>query len=140
MKTCPICKARCFDDMEICYGCMHPFDSEENSGEKRADAVDPIEKPQAPGNRFNEEPETRLPEDAVKAKPSRRDSPCVFGALDEAEPLWREERVEGEVDSAVARFVGNISGAIAQLEPVEGPLAMASLGNGYRLVLGIERE
>ncbi|MEG1561565.1 MAG: hypothetical protein RR323_04085 [Raoultibacter sp.] len=26
MKTCPICKARCFDDMEICYGCMHQFE------------------------------------------------------------------------------------------------------------------
>ena len=26
MKTCPVCKARCFDDMEICYGCMHRFE------------------------------------------------------------------------------------------------------------------
>lgn len=26
MKTCPICAARCFDDMEVCYGCMHRFD------------------------------------------------------------------------------------------------------------------
>lgn len=26
MKTCPICKARCFDDMVICYGCMYRFD------------------------------------------------------------------------------------------------------------------
>lgn len=25
MKTCPVCKARCFDDMEICYGCLHRF-------------------------------------------------------------------------------------------------------------------
>lgn len=25
MKICPICKARCFDDMEICFGCMHQF-------------------------------------------------------------------------------------------------------------------
>ena len=28
MKVCPICKARCFDDMEVCYGCMHRFDFE----------------------------------------------------------------------------------------------------------------
>ena len=140
MKTCPICKARCFDDMEICYGCMHPFDSEERSGEKRADAMDPTDKPQASEERIDRESEARLSEDAMKAKPSHRDSPRVFGALDESEPPWREERIEGEVDSAVASFVGNISGAIAQLEPVEGPLAMASLGNGYRLVLGIEHE
>lgn len=25
MKTCPICNARCFDDMELCYGCLHDF-------------------------------------------------------------------------------------------------------------------
>lgn len=25
MKTCPICKAKCFNDMEICYGCMYNF-------------------------------------------------------------------------------------------------------------------
>lgn len=28
MKTCPICNARCFDDMETCFGCMHRFDGE----------------------------------------------------------------------------------------------------------------
>ncbi len=26
MKYCPICHAVCFDDMEVCYGCMHRFD------------------------------------------------------------------------------------------------------------------
>lgn len=25
MKTCPVCRARCFDDMEVCYGCLHRF-------------------------------------------------------------------------------------------------------------------
>lgn len=25
MKTCPVCKANCFDDMEICFGCLHSF-------------------------------------------------------------------------------------------------------------------
>ena len=28
MKTCPLCRARTFDDAEVCYGCMHRFDSE----------------------------------------------------------------------------------------------------------------
>ena len=28
MKTCPICNAQCFDDMDICYGCMHRFSEE----------------------------------------------------------------------------------------------------------------
>lgn len=25
MKKCPVCGANCFDDMEVCYGCMHDF-------------------------------------------------------------------------------------------------------------------
>ncbi len=28
MKECPICKAWCFDDMDVCYGCMHHFDAQ----------------------------------------------------------------------------------------------------------------
>ena len=26
MVECPICKSMCFDDMEVCYGCIHRFD------------------------------------------------------------------------------------------------------------------
>ena len=29
MKICPVCEARCFDDMEVCYGCLHRFAKEE---------------------------------------------------------------------------------------------------------------
>ncbi len=29
MKTCPVCKARLFEDMDTCYGCMHRFDEDE---------------------------------------------------------------------------------------------------------------
>ena len=25
MKTCPVCHARCFEDMDVCYGCLHRF-------------------------------------------------------------------------------------------------------------------
>lgn len=28
MKVCPICKSRCFDDMDTCYGCLHNFSKE----------------------------------------------------------------------------------------------------------------
>lgn len=27
-KTCPICGAVCFDDMEVCFGCLHNFADE----------------------------------------------------------------------------------------------------------------
>lgn len=26
MKTCPVCNAKAFDDMDVCYGCLHRFD------------------------------------------------------------------------------------------------------------------
>lgn len=32
MKVCPLCGARCFDDMAICYGCMHRFDDDMAEG------------------------------------------------------------------------------------------------------------
>lgn len=30
IKECPVCHARCFADMEVCYGCLHSFTEEEN--------------------------------------------------------------------------------------------------------------
>ncbi len=29
MKECPVCKARCFTDMPVCYNCLHSFGSSE---------------------------------------------------------------------------------------------------------------
>ena len=29
MRQCPVCQAWCFDDMPICFGCMHRFDNDE---------------------------------------------------------------------------------------------------------------
>ncbi len=31
MKECPVCKARCFADMSVCYNCLHSFGSSEQS-------------------------------------------------------------------------------------------------------------
>ena len=39
MKTCPVCKAQVFDDMPVCFGCMHRFDEDE------AQAFAPVEAP-----------------------------------------------------------------------------------------------
>ena len=32
MKTCPVCKARCFDDMDTCFGCLQDFRRKGASG------------------------------------------------------------------------------------------------------------
>ena len=31
MKICPVCKARSFSDMEICYACMHRFTAKDST-------------------------------------------------------------------------------------------------------------
>lgn len=30
MKECPVCHARCFADMDVCYNCLHAFKEEES--------------------------------------------------------------------------------------------------------------
>ncbi len=29
MKTCPVCGAECFKDMETCFSCLHVFDAQD---------------------------------------------------------------------------------------------------------------
>ena len=29
MKKCPVCESLCFDDMAVCFGCMHRFDEDD---------------------------------------------------------------------------------------------------------------
>ena len=38
MKVCPECKSRCFDDMDICYGCMYDFRKSESYNNKNMDS------------------------------------------------------------------------------------------------------
>lgn len=38
MKACPICKSMSFDDMEICFGCMHRFGEESLVASKLSNA------------------------------------------------------------------------------------------------------
>lgn len=39
MKQCPVCAAMTFDDMEVCYGCLHRF-GEEGAKESVSRALD----------------------------------------------------------------------------------------------------
>lgn len=73
MKQCPVCKSRCFDDMDVCYGCMHRF-GEEVPGRPDSPACDDVP--------FEvEEPAEPLPEwrgRDCEAPAARRDSPATF--------------------------------------------------------------
>lgn len=39
-KTCPICGATCFVDMDTCFGCLHHFDDEPPSRVELQNAID----------------------------------------------------------------------------------------------------
>lgn len=147
MKTCPICKARCFDDMEICYGCMHRFADDElmssgyvggGDGEPHA-ALDEI--PEGPSaETAQDKPASEL--SRRKRSSSRKEAPQVFGVVDDA------ARERGYLDSPGSLYCNPSGGYCASPVTPEpslvmltvGPIASASLGNGFRLVVGIERE
>lgn len=38
MKRCPVCGARLFEDMEVCFGCLYRFDSSSRSEAERPSA------------------------------------------------------------------------------------------------------
>lgn len=41
-KTCPVCHALCFADMDVCFGCLHHFENERSSKTELQEAIDAI--------------------------------------------------------------------------------------------------
>ncbi|WP_297153391.1 hypothetical protein [uncultured Ellagibacter sp.] len=82
MKVCPVCKARVFDDMDTCYGCLHRFESSaaQDAGESGFDPEEPPDyqeaacKPlAAKGESKSARPRDVRQEDNVEASPIARD-------------------------------------------------------------------
>lgn len=44
-KSCPVCGAVCFADMEVCFGCLHRFDGKTPSRAELQDTIDRIIEP-----------------------------------------------------------------------------------------------
>lgn len=111
MKTCPVCKARCFDDMEICYGCLHRFRNAAAEGSPQQETE--VKKPEDP---FQEGDvpiaEQHLPQSAS----ALRAAPAV--------------RVPARVDAEVI---------VPEQEDVEGQRArqLPIDGTGYRLMVDV---
>lgn len=93
MKQCPVCKARCFDDMAVCYGCLYDFSRAASSlardtsslevtcGFRAAgdpvevDAIDDIEEPCGPECGFERvDPPWFTP--LIPASPDRKEVEC----------------------------------------------------------------
>jgi hypothetical protein len=146
MKTCPVCKARCFDDMEICYGCMHRFEEEaadlpqpiEGAGERRDSIAD------ADGGCMMHDAMAPTASEPAHQRHSvtRKDPSRVFGAVDEDESsgggrsFAHVRHGQGDLQAYGGR--GADEASIVMLRT--GPLVSASLGNGYRLVVSVEAD
>lgn len=123
MKTCPVCGARCFDDMEVCYGCLHDFTREDASpaGQAVASAceaeVEEAVMPTAPAGqassrvpRIAEQPTTQIPRATLSG---------------------------GSVTRAAARREGSRQTHI--VVPLDGCAGPSSLvAGGFRLVISLE--
>lgn len=94
-KTCPICGATCFIDMETCFGCLHHFDERPPSRAELQEAIDrvsahdgsSITDEDLPDRR---EPPTRQPSPTPQES-SEHDMSCVL-AQNEERPETPTER------------------------------------------------
>lgn len=142
MKTCPICKARCFNDMETCYGCMHRFVDDEAAADELDQPAKPVR--DVPAHDDADRADV-LPKASAKAEPSRaaarRETPRVFGAVDSDEDA--REYVAPTAAAGLREWDASDGTASVEAATVTfalGPIFSASLGNGYRIVASIERE
>ena len=143
MKTCPICKARCFDDMEICYGCMHRFEEDLGNREVPVEDITGLDQmPLRPNTMSNDPAPANADSRAVAKRASRRESPRVFGAVESDERVSQLQATTKEdgIRRGMPSPVDVGWNGVPYLEPVVGPLAVAPLGDGYCLVVTIERE
>ena len=81
MKTCPVCRSRCFDDMPVCYGCLHDFER----GILIKDAVDNVDKDAED-----------MPEEAVLPKPPS----CSYAASSALQVLEESDRPHEVADAS----------------------------------------
>lgn len=93
MKTCPVCKSLCFDDMPVCYGCMHDFER---------DVLDE-------------------PEEAVEPAASRMAVPAKESNRHEAPGIAVSSRVASGDGSARTRSFG-ASGSVAPADTGMRPI------------------
>lgn len=97
MKTCPVCKARCFDDMEVCYGCLHRF--RENDSVASSSSEEMQWKPEDPfqGERESFEPQHQQASDSLPAVLPAFDGPLAAVPAESSEERVLGSRVREEV-------------------------------------------
>lgn len=84
IKECPVCHARCFADMDVCYGCLHVFSSEEQCLIEYRDSQEP-----------------RV---ASVSKEVKEQTPCILGDQDRE---YSKNRIPCEVECSVSQVLSN---------------------------------
>lgn len=74
MKTCPICNAKAFDDAAVCYGCLHRFEKDGESDDRRQQ---PREGESANDRQLPCEDLSRPPASPREQDPAQESSPPV---------------------------------------------------------------
>lgn len=122
MKTCPVCGAHCFDDMEVCYGCLHDFMREDASPAGQA----------VESGCENEVEEAVMPEDQTTQAPSR--VPLISDQLTTEIPRVAMGGSAARV--AVKREAARQTHIVVPLEGCAETSGLASAG--FRLVISLE--
>ena len=110
MVECPVCKSMCFDDMEVCYGCMHRFDRGYVFSDGRTSSGLPdfeVEEPKAPKRVASPALPTSLvlPVDGqgynlvISVQPVKR----------EDEDVWRADMRKGETSRTSGREAAEVT-------------------------------
>lgn len=128
MKTCPICHAQCFDDMEVCYGCMHRFtdDDSASGGHPAAASEQGSERRRRPARELDIPVIGQAEGELADAQPVRR-SPAADNQVTariEAvkEPRHARGRTDGRSGETINRILDPFGAAgyqlVISLQPV----------------------
>ena len=127
MKVCPVCQLKCFDDMEICYGCMHRFDQAQD-GQRHGDAGgQPDAGSEDRGSAVEARETMRIP---MLAKVDGRESAVSADAGDAVAGAWAGHGREAAAEEEGRAFAGLAQAAAAgkaHAWPLEGYSLVISL-------------
>ena len=117
MRTCPVCEAKSFDDMEICFGCMHRFSEpvEADFVQSEEGSRASLKMPQAP---LSQESQGLLQAHPIEASLAPLDPVAVKPAGSDAVTGFPEDQGSGR-----------------GLEPAA---VLPVMGSGYNLVISLQ--
>lgn len=128
MKVCPVCKATCFKDMDVCFGCMHRFGEPEESDFERGDDASVLV---AGPSVFQE---SRLVSNALPDRGALPQVPGVSGALSGSDG---EDAGAQASSSCGLRPPADVGSGSVSVPLAEEPVVLPVTGGGFDLVISI---